>query len=302
MHSELGTANASGGAAPHFPMQPGFKGEASYDGVRLGLLLHQVELSSPSDKPFFWAASEADDDDDEEAEAAVLPHESYLWIGSEAKDGDGDGSRRSAFHLGLRPARVWAFSEREEKRALLEGFFVPEVLAGYDALLYKGAPFQAENLFKFCVLYKFGGFYVSPGVTVVGPLPQNTDNVVLGSGLSDSIVDSSFLSANSRKSPFMKEMISFVILNVGTVADDSLLIEARMREKIGGAGPWTVLQCFCWRGESFTGKECEVRRFCDEVTATTMTTGLTPPTKIFIPFQLLSTKTLRGPKARRQAF
>ncbi|GMH81188.1 hypothetical protein TrVE_jg8671 [Triparma verrucosa] len=152
---------------------------------------------------------------------------------------------------------MWTFENAQEKRAFIGQLFVPQVLDGYEKLVAAGARSQAENLFKFCVLYKFGGTYVSPGVTISGPVPLNT-NIVLESGFSPAMVDISYLSTDSRSSPFMKGMISFVILNLGEVIHDSLLIESRMRERIVRTGTWTVLNCSCWRHDAISaGNELE---------------------------------------------
>ena len=171
-----------------------------------------------------------------ETESMLNDDDMIVWVGESGEVEEGLAS--SLRHIGASRERVRTFKDPKSKEDLLEKYFIPRVVKAYRLLSTYGtsqvrsrscdvtlphslllsprllqlrSPFlnsintlQAESLFKFCVLYKYGGVYVAPGVTLSGPVisgastyPRNS--AVPESNLVAGAVDSFFIYASSKR-------------------------------------------------------------------------------------------------------
>jgi len=182
-----------------------------------------------------------------------------VWVGESGEVEEGLAS--SLRHIGASRERVRVFKDPKSKEDLLEKYFIPRVVKAYRLLSTYGTS-QAESLFKFCVLYKYGGVYVAPGVTLSGPVisgastyPRNS--AVPESNLVAGAVDSFFIYASSKRNSVMKEAIEYIVGNIYSVLESSAVVESKLGEIVRTAPKWTILRCSSWDEEFTTiGREC----------------------------------------------
>ena len=175
----------------------------------------------------------------------------------------GDGLVNSLRHINASREHVKRYPDSRSKEKLLKKYFVPRVIATYRFLASQGGTSQAESLFKFCILYKFGGVYVAPEVILSGPIvdisSSDRTNVISGSGLVEDAVDSIFISINSKRSLVMKGAIEYIVDNAVSVLENSFFVERKLGEMVRKLPSWTILQCSYFLGQFVaTGLECRI--------------------------------------------